>query len=159
LLLADWRGASLEATINALDATTPAESVRRFCLGCHSTSDAVPRVWDSVAATYAVTIADPLLLGLRRDGTLLPGQTRPVGNTEDANLLRLVVLPSGDHDVSAIKSCYDCHGGDYSFGGSNVHRPRRTGIDTGVVSTPLLVPEPSIELRSTPTQEATATVP
>lgn len=123
MMLADTLGQSLEATVSGGIVTTNAIRVREFCFTCHSTSDSY--VWASASATYTVTTTAMRFQGLRRDGTLLAGQTRPSGYSLNQNYLRVKALGGSDHHAKAsTKNCYDCHGKTYSGAGSpNVHAP------------------------------------
>ncbi len=101
-LISDERG-------QGLSTATPA-GVRAFCFTCHSSSDATPRVWDSVAGVYVPVGADSVE-GLRRDGSY------PAGT-----VLRLP--PISGHAAGDTQDCYGCHGDDYSSAGANnVHNP------------------------------------
>lgn len=134
MLIADTLGGSLDATVSSSgQVVTAATQVRKLCFACHASSDG--KVWDSGASSYVSVTSDMLFYGLRRDGTLLPGQTRPSGYSLGQNYLRLKALGGGDpHSSSSTKSCYDCHGGTYSGAGSpNVHAPTM-GISSGKVS-------------------------
>ncbi|MEN6431053.1 MAG: cytochrome c3 family protein [Coriobacteriales bacterium] len=136
MLLADTLGKDLEATTSAGVAITAAADVRKFCFTCHSTSDATPKVWDSVAGVYADCTAGMMFEGLRRDGTLLTGQTKPSGYGLDQNYLRLKALGGAEdkHAQASTKSCYDCHGKSYAGAGSpNVHAPT-LGVSNGATA-------------------------
>lgn len=106
-LVSDERGQSLE--------TSSAAGVRSFCFTCHSSSDG--KVWDSATGAYAAVSTTAMLEGLRRDGTLLPGQSAPASFT--TNWLRLRD-GSGGHVSTDGRSCYECHGNDAT---NNVHDP------------------------------------
>lgn len=135
MLLADTLGQNLDATVSAGVVITPAVNVRRFCFTCHSTSDVTPRVWDSVAGAYTNATPSMMYQGLRRDGTLLAGQTRPSGYSLNENYLSLKPLGGSDHhSESSTKSCYDCHGKSYlTATAQNVHAPSM-GISPGGVA-------------------------
>jgi len=135
MMLADTLGQSLEATVSGGFVTTNASRVREFCFTCHSTSDATPKVWNSAVGVYASATSSMFFQGLRRDGTLLAGQTRPSGYSLNQNYLRLKALGGSDHHAqSSTKSCYDCHGKTYGGAGSpNVHAPTM-GVSNGQVA-------------------------
>ena len=135
MLLSDTLGTQLQATATAGVATTAAGRVREFCFTCHSTSDATAKVWDSVITVYVDTTASMTFQGLRRDGTLLVGQTRPSGYSLNQNYLRLKALGGSDyHAQSSTKNCYDCHGKSYAGASSpNVHAPTM-GVSNGGVA-------------------------
>lgn len=135
MLLADTLGQSLDATVTGGIVTTVAGRVREFCFTCHSTSDATAKVWDSAAGSYTSATTSMMVQGLRRDGTLLAGQTKPSGYSLNQNYLRLKALGGTDHhSQSSTKSCYDCHGKNYNGGGSpNVHAPTM-GVSNGQVA-------------------------
>ncbi len=102
-LISDERGGGLS--------TASAAGVRAFCFTCHSTSDATPQVWDSVAGQY-VSVGTCSVEGLRRDGS------HPAGG----NALNLLDIDG--HRAADSGSCYGCHGSDYSEpGANNVHNP------------------------------------
>ena len=114
-LISDERGGSLSAT--------GAVGVRQFCFTCHTTSDGAAG-WDSVSGAYVAVSSGAEVVGIPRDGGVLH-------------------LPAGEgHSQGNSASCYDCHGDDYTDGGSNVHNPSRDGtvsvaafmIPTGVAS-------------------------
>ncbi len=108
-LISDERGAGLDTRSGAAD-------VRRFCLGCHATSDL--KGWDSVAEAYTAVTALDTFEGLRRDGG--PAGSGPEGGY---NWLRLA--PSNGHQSADTESCYVCHGDEYgSPDSNNVHSPR-----------------------------------
>lgn len=135
MLLADTLGQSLDATVSGGIVATGAGRVREFCFTCHSTSDASAKVWDSAAGSYTSATSSMFVQGLRRDGTLLAGQTRPSGYSLDQNYLKLKPLGGADaHSQSSAKSCYDCHGKNYNGAGApNVHAPTM-GVSSGNVA-------------------------
>ncbi|PKQ36792.1 MAG: hypothetical protein CVT59_11235 [Actinobacteria bacterium HGW-Actinobacteria-1] len=135
MMLADTLGQSLDATVSGGVVTTAAGRVREFCFTCHSTSDATAKVWDSAAGAYTSATSAMLFQGLRRDGTLLAGQTRPSGYSLNQNYLKLKPLGGSDyHSQSSTKNCYDCHGKTYTGASApNVHAPTM-GVSSGGVA-------------------------
>lgn len=131
MLLADTLGRSLESSTSGGNVITAGADVRKLCFCCHSTSDTTPRVWDATASAYVTCTPDMMFYGLRRDGTLLPGQTKPAGYSLNQNYLRLKPIGGNHHGMSSTKSCYDCHGGSYvATGTANVHAPTM-GVSNG----------------------------
>jgi predicted CXXCH cytochrome family protein len=108
-LISDTLGASLDTSAG------PA-AVRQFCFTCHTSSDGFG--WESVTATYTIPAATATVEGLKRDGG-----TFGSGPDFGQNWLRL--RPTSGHlSTDTSKSCYDCHGSDYSkASGNNVHDP------------------------------------
>lgn len=131
MLLADTLGRSLESSTSGGVVITAGADVRKLCFCCHSTSDTTPRVWDATASAYVTCTPDMMFYGLRRDGTLLPSQTKPAGYSLNQNYLRLKPIGGNHHGMSSTKSCYDCHGGSYvATGTANVHAPTM-GVSNG----------------------------
>lgn len=122
-LISDERGANLRSDTS--------EDLRRFCFTCHSSDDGM--VWSSSEATYTAVSATDTVSGLRRDGTLLPGQVSSEASWT-TNWLRLSTT-SDAHSSIDVEPCYACHGGgDYgSATGNNVHNPARGGVDSIIV--------------------------
>lgn len=87
--------------------TDSAAGVRAFCLTCHSSADGL--VWDSVEAAY-VPAGTRQFEGLSRDGS--GGNDLRLGSSSDAG-----------HDAADGRSCYECHGNDYTGGAGNAHAP------------------------------------
>ncbi len=111
-LLSDALGAGLDTTASA-----GPESVRRFCLTCHVTSETLG--WDSVAATYTAVPATAKVEGLRRDGGAEGSGPNGVGK----NWLYLKTTP-GHSRADVSMSCYECHGNEYGpADANNVHDP------------------------------------
>ncbi|MCL4079188.1 Ig-like domain-containing protein [Coriobacteriia bacterium Es71-Z0120] len=109
---------------NASDGT----NLRRFCFLCHSSSDG--QVWDPGTSSY-VAVGTDLVEGLRRDGTILAGQTAPSGYTHNWLKLKALSGSPDPHSSTSTKPCYDCHGRDYSTAASNnVHNPSG-GVSSG----------------------------
>ncbi len=117
-MISDTLGANLST------AAGPA-GVRRFCLTCHSTSDATPYGWDSVGGAYAVVNNTMKVAGLGRAGG---GATS--GPDGGYNWLRLKVV--NGHAMGDAQSCYQCHMNDYGVEGYNVHRPG-PGVSPGAI--------------------------
>ena len=103
-LIADTLGQNLDTDTDA--------GVRQFCFTCHTTTGGT--IWDSATATY-VPVGTQTVEGLRRDGT-------------GGNLLLLPAVTG--HAQADAQSCYQCHGSNYSAGGSNVHNPSG-GVSAG----------------------------
>ncbi len=83
---------------------TPAD-VRRFCLTCHTTADSAMG-WDGRAMSAVAPGAR--VLGIER--------------TSFGAVLRLPDIRA--HRLAETRSCYECHGADYSAANSfNVHNP------------------------------------
>ncbi|MBA4370756.1 MAG: hypothetical protein C0418_04175 [Coriobacteriaceae bacterium] len=86
------------------EAAVPAD-VRAFCLSCHTTSD-TSAGWDGSS------------IGTVAAGALVEG----IDRTSQSAFLRL--RSNKAHEQADPRSCYECHGRDYSSAGSfNVHDP------------------------------------
>ncbi len=119
-LLSDVLGGSLTTTGGA-------ESVRRYCLTCHSTWDGF--VWESTSATYTAVTTTMTVVGLRRDGGTLG--SGPGGS--GYNWLKLKDT-SGHYKGDTAKNCYTCHGNSYAAASSNnVHNPS-PGVSGGATA-------------------------
>ncbi len=124
--ISDERGGSL--------GTTNSAGVRAFCFTCHATSDTAAG-WDSDTGTYQQVSSADEIVGVPRDGGVL-------------------ILPVGDgHAEGDPASCYDCHGNDYSSGGTNVHNP-----GDGTASLLASFTSGMLSLAASDTVAATATV-
>ncbi len=115
MLISDELGQNLSPTSTGTSAADNA-AVRRFCFTCHSTCDTTAG-WDSVSGAYIPVGTTSRVEGLRRDGTLLAGQSNATG----VNRLRIPV--TSGHYQGDLQNCYTCHGRSYAAGGSNVHNP------------------------------------
>jgi hypothetical protein len=94
-----------DALGEGLETTTSPQAVRHFCFSCHTTSDDLPRGWDTTSSAYVDVTSSERVVGLPRTGGVLH-------------------LPRMDgHSLSSTISCYACHGSSYDAGGSNVHDP------------------------------------
>lgn len=115
MLITDALGTGLAPSTAAA-----ANKVREFCFTCHTTYD-TKQGWNGTA--YAA-VGTATVEGIRRDGSLLAGQTHPDGNNE-------LWLPNvTGHRVGDTQNCYQCHGKDYAPGGYNVHNPSG-GVSAG----------------------------
>jgi hypothetical protein len=97
-----------------------ATQVREFCLTCHTTADNA-NGWNGSA--FATVTAGATVEGIDRTAT-------------DARLR----LPAGTwHDSTDTRSCYACHGNDYSGSAGNVHAPG-VGVSTPATISPPATP-------------------